>query len=133
MSTKLKLSSDASTKLQFLSNRLDIRRNLIARMAIGQSLKQPSPIDIELSDNNGQEFNRITLTGKYDSLFKLLISENEGRLITDDEFFPTKFKDYLEHGIDVLYAQYLKINSPGEFLIYILTDETVQTKFPEDQ
>ena len=132
MSTKVKLSSDVSTKLQFLSNRLDIRRNLIARMAFGYALNAIN-IPVDPTDSNGQEFNRVTLTGKYDALFRLLMSEKEERLIVDDEFFPIKLKEYVEYGVNQLYLQYMKINSPGEFLIFLLSDEKVQTKLSEPE
>lgn len=132
MATKLKISQDNSTKLQFLSNRLDLRRNLVARIAFCYSLNEP---ELELDDDidsNGFEFNRITITGKYDPVFRLLLCEREKRLILDEEYFPKVFKAYLEKGIELLYAEYLKINSPGEFLQHILTGEKVQAKLPHE-
>ena len=121
MATKVKLSHDNSTKLQFLSNRLDLRRNLVARIAICYAINEPELEFEEDIDSNGIEFNRITITGKYDSVLRLLLCEREGRLILDEEYFPKIFKAYLEEGIGLIYSEYMKINSPGEFFQHILT------------
>lgn len=101
-------------------------------MAFCYCLKEPNIIFDNEVDSNGLEFNRVTITGKYDSVFRLLLCEKEKRLILDEEFFPHVFKAYLEKGIELLYAEYMKINSPGEFLQHILTGQGTQAKLPEN-
>ena len=57
MSKKLKLSNEKSDQLSYLSNRLDIRRNIVCRMAIGRSLAMKNSIkDFKTEDNSGFEF-----------------------------------------------------------------------------
>ena len=71
----------------------------------------------EICNSNGFEFNRYTLTGKYDELFKALIIQHLGKKISDDEYFSYYLRNHIERGIDLLYNEYNKINSPIDFLV----------------
>ena len=106
--------------MQFLSGRLDLRRNLVARLALGYSLGQNNLPPMEFKDSLGLEFNRATLTGIHELVFKLLISESENRFVPDHEFFPTFVRVHIENGIHLLYDKYQKINSPTEFLLQLV-------------
>ena len=118
MQSKLKLSKDSSSKLDSLSSKLNLRRNIICRLAIGMSLvKDSTAIDIEPLDNNGFEFNRYTLTGEHDNFFKLLIVQHEGKKMDDDLYFSKYLRNHIERGIELLYEEYQRINSPTEFLL----------------
>lgn len=125
MASRLRLSKECSTKLQFLSGRLEIRRNLVARLAIGYSLSKKEKPSIKQKDNQGYEFNRSTLTGKHDLIFKLLISEYEDRYIPDEEYFPILLRAHIENGVKLLYDKYQKINSPVDFLIKLAEKNTI--------
>lgn len=120
MQNKLKLSKDSSSKLDSLSQKLNLRRNIICRLAIGRSLVDTSSVfDIEPLDNNGFEFNRYTLTGEHDNFFKLLIVQHEGKKFDDDSYFSIYLRNHIERGIEILYDEYQKINSPTEFLLFL--------------
>ena len=56
----------------------------------------------ELADTLGIDLNRQTITGEYDLLFKKLIEKNEGRSLTEDEYFPNYVKSYLDYGATLL-------------------------------
>ena len=75
---------------------------------------------MEFKDSLGLEFNRATLTGIHELVFKLLISESENRFVPDHEFFPTFVRVHIENGIHLLYDKYQKINSPTEFLLQLV-------------
>ena len=84
MPHKLKLSSDASKCLESLSSKLGLRRNIVCRLAIGRSLVEDESVrDIKPKDSAGHEFNRYTLTGEYDNIFKALIIQHEQKTLND--------------------------------------------------
>ena len=62
---------------------------VLSKLAISMSLKSNLPLtesDFK-TDNAGLELNRQTITAEYDSLYKSLINMDEGRHISDDEYF----------------------------------------------
>ncbi|NMA30222.1 MAG: DndE family protein [Candidatus Methanofastidiosa archaeon] len=120
MQNKLKLSKESSSKLDSLSTKLNLRRNIICRLAIGRSLVDSSSVfEIEPLDNTGFEFNRYTLTGEHDNFFKLLIIQHEGKKFDDDTYFSIYLRNHIERGIEILYDEYQIINSPTEFLLFL--------------
>lgn len=120
MQNKLKLSKESSSKLDSLSQKLNLRRNIVCRLAIGRSLVDDSSVvEIGPSDNTGFEFNRYTLTGEHDNIYKLLIVQHEGKRIDDDSYFSIYLRNHIERGIEMLYDEYQRINSPTEFLLFL--------------
>ena len=72
--------------LKYLSKRLGLRRNIVCRLAIGRSLAENESVKtVDPKDSNGYEFNRYTLTGEYDSIFKALIIQHEKKRVHDAE------------------------------------------------
>lgn len=115
--SKLTLSSDCSKKLQFLSQRLNLRRNIICRLAIAYSLNYPeSIISFSPKDNDGLEFNLYTLTGGLDNIYRALIVQHEGKKIADRAYFSIFLRNHIERGTHMLYKEFQKINSPLDFL-----------------
>ena len=118
MPTKLKISEEMSEYLDYLSNKLGLRRNIICRLAVGRSLAEVKSVkDFKPKNSSGFEFNRYTLTGESDSIFKALINQHEGRKLTDDQYFPKFLRNHIERGVVLLYEEYEKINSPVDFLV----------------
>ena len=121
MKNKLKISKKSSERLTYLSNRLDLKRNIICRLAIGRSLKiKDSVKDIKPVDSIGFEFNRYTLTGDFDVIFISLIKQHEKMNIKDFEAFSHYLRNHIERGIGNLYSEYQKINSPIDFFSYLV-------------
>lgn len=121
MSSKLKISEKASKKLVTLSMKLNLRRNIICRLAIGKSLSEKESVKkIEPEDNAGFEFNRYTLTGDQDILFKALIIQHEKRKFSDFDYFSIYIRNHIERGLKLLSDEYNKINSPIDFLIGLM-------------
>ena len=113
MSNRLKISKESSKKLEYLSKRLGLRRNVVGRsLAVKESVESFKP-----KDSAGFEFNRYTLTGEHDYVFKALVVQHEGRRLSDNEYFSKYFRRHIERGIELLYSEYLKINSPIDFLV----------------
>lgn len=118
MPAKLKLSEEISQKLEYLSRRLGLRRNIVCRLAIGRSLAEKESVArINPKDSNGYEFNRYTLTGEYDKIFKALVVQHEKKKLYGTEYFTKYLRNHIERGIKLLYHEYERINSPIEFLV----------------
>ncbi|PBB14189.1 DNA sulfur modification protein DndE [Mesorhizobium loti] len=71
--SKLKISSDATSKLRSLRQRTGITPNLLCRMAIMISLEEGPLGGAATLDEDGSEFNAYTLTGEYGALIAALL------------------------------------------------------------
>lgn len=127
--SKVKLSKDTSEKLIMLTSRLGFKsRFVICRLAIGRSLREGKSVrSYQISDNDGIEFNRSTLTGDGDLLFKALIVQLEQKRMTDEEYFSSYLRKHIERGVDLLHGEYMKINSPVEFLVTLASSASAET------
>jgi DNA sulfur modification protein DndE len=118
MKNRLKISEKSTKQLNYLSNRLNLRNNIICRIAVGTSLTiNESVKNYTAEDSKGLEFNRITLTGDHDLIFKALIVQHENAPIEEEIYFPHFFRNHLERGLDIIYNEYEKINSPVNYLM----------------
>lgn len=116
MSSRLKISKKASEQLGHLSNRLALRRNIVCRLAIGRSLAEKESVkNIRPKDSAGYEFNLGTLTGEYDGIFKALVNQHERKKMNDRDYVSTFLRNHIERGIQLLYIEYQRINSPMDF------------------
>jgi len=106
MKFNLTTSKATADRLKLLQNSTGLTPNILARYAVVLSLKQRKPINVVIKDSAGLDFNRPTLTGSYDYVFKALIAQAEGREITDEEFFPGLFNAHLERGAILLENEY---------------------------
>lgn len=131
MSNKLNLSVDASDKLNDLSRMLELRRNIVCRIAVGRSLadgklefdKRTKTLDDFFDNNKGFEFNRYTLTGEYDDYFKAMIVQAQGQRITDDEYFRLYLRKHIERGVEIMYKEYQRVGSNITYLSKLANGE----------
>lgn len=80
---------------------------ILAKLAIALSIRSDFHYsNDDLQDTMGLDLNRQTITGDYDLLFKSLIEVNEGRNISDEEFFPNMIKAYMDNGAKLLEQEY---------------------------
>lgn len=70
---KLKISSDATSRLRSLRQRTGLTPNLLCRAAVMLSLEEGPVGTGARPDENGQEFNAYTLTGDYNGLIAALL------------------------------------------------------------
>lgn len=100
---RIKISKDATGKLRTLKARTGVTPNLLCRIALCYSLNNEKLSTLVPSDEEGQEFNRFTLTGEFDSFFVALVKE---RCVQDgldpEKEFVSQFKLHLNHGILVI-------------------------------
>ena len=103
MAYKLKTSQESEE----IFNRIEASENLpwptLMKLALSLSVRQGQLMELELyTDNLGRELNRQTITGDYDAIYKCLIEFQEGRYISDQEYFPTYVKAHLDRGARLL-------------------------------
>lgn len=104
--SRIRISKEASTRLILLKARTGLTPNILSRLAFCLSLNEREIPDPKLYDEDGQEFNRFTLTGEWDLLFISLLKE---RLVKDG-LNPTvnllpQFKAHLNRGVLLLYTR----------------------------
>jgi len=118
MVEKIKISNVATENLDFLSRKLDLRRNIICRLAVSKSLNiSNSILNFKIEDNNGREFNKYTLTGDKDIIYKALIMQHENKKIDEEEYVTIYLRNHIERGLSVMKKEYEKINSPTDYLV----------------
>lgn len=120
MNFRLRMSKASTETLRTLQSSTGLTPNVLVRLAVGLSLRNPKhPIKQE-KDNAGQEINRATLTGEYDYIYKALITQHMGREVSDEEYFPGLFQAHLERGIPMLIREYKKAGNRERFFIQLL-------------
>jgi len=100
------VSAEATNKLKVLKGRTGLTPNVLCRLALTLSLNEPGLPNTSTYDEQGQEFNRYTLTGEWDQLFIALLKE---RLVQDDlsivlDLLP-QFKAHMNRGVGLLYGR----------------------------
>lgn len=120
MSFRLKTTNDTAEKLKFLHNATGITPNILSRIAVAFSLQiesQPEPVQ---GESNGIEFNRHTLTGEMDVIYKSLIKQHLGRSISERDYFPDLFNAHLTRGIQLVEQEYQYAGNYAKFLDNLL-------------
>jgi DNA sulfur modification protein DndE len=96
---------EATKKLGTLKLRTGLTPNILGRIALCYSLKEPGSPKIK-KDSQGQEFNRFTLLGEWDSFYIALLKM---RLLSEEKdpngnLLP-ELKDHIERGVDLLFQR----------------------------
>jgi len=103
---RIRISKDATARLRTLKGRTGLTPNILARIALCYSLNTQQITGHIKVDEEGQEFNRYTLTGEYDNYFIALVKQ---RCIKDgldpDKEFMNQFKLHLNNGIMAIYSR----------------------------
>ncbi len=104
--SKLKISTDATSKLRSLRQRTGLTPNLLCRIALMASLEEGPLGGAHPPDEEGSEFNAYTLTGEYGALFAALLRwVEEGAAPSDplgnDELL-TRLQGHIHRGVGTL-------------------------------
>ena len=125
INTRLKTSKKTEQYLDELQNVLGLStKAAIARIAIGLSLNSNNnPLEdsrFNGSDQTGFEFQRQSLFGEHDSLYKALMTQVLGKELTDEEFFPRMVYCHLEQGVHLLASEYKHHGNRSKLYTYLL-------------
>jgi len=106
ISFRLKTTAETADILKALHNATGITPNILSRIAISLSLNIKAITELVESDNKGIEFNRHTLTGEHDMVYKALIKQHYGNDISEKDYFPDLFNAHLARGVKLLEQEY---------------------------
>ena len=121
MADKLKLSSKSSDQLNYISTRLNLKRNVVCRIALSVSLSSGSPVSDEIkTDSDGYEFNKTTILGPDEIYFKAISCYVQDKA-SDNNFFNIIVRNHIESGLEMMYANYQKVNSPIGYLSSLIS------------
>ena len=92
----------------------------LCKLAIALSLRSDALLEESdfVTNNDGLELNRQTITGEYDDLFKALIVNYAGIPLTDEQYFPKYLKAHIDRGAKLLHSEYKYSN--GNFYKHLL-------------
>ena len=116
MASKMKLSVKATSDLDEMANNLDLRRNVVCRIAIGVSLRERTPPDLDDSDYGGVEFNKPTIVGTDEQILVALLTHHFNKKIDAEDFFSSYVRAEIIRGLSMMVSEYRKINSPIEYM-----------------
>jgi hypothetical protein len=86
------------------------------------------PIDTVHLDTTGKEFNRYSVTDKYDALMKALTIHHAGRKLSDEEFFSHYFKAHVDRGVALLEKELVASSSIDQFWSTLLSELPMPTQ-----
>ena len=124
MILRLKTSLDVETKLNELQSFLQVSsRAAVMRLAIGYSLRIKEPVDnsYNVKNQHGTDYNRFTIFGDDELVYKVLMEEHIRAHIDEDDFFPGYTNEHIERSIKELYADYKLYNNREKLLKKILS------------
>ena len=114
---RIRISEKATIRLNQLKGRTQLTPNILSRIAICYSLNDPSIPNPAEYDEKGQEINRFTLTGEWDTFFVALIKE---RCIHDgldpEKDLYDQLRAHLNRGVFGIFPQ---VKSLGDFHILL--------------
>ena len=100
---KLKTSSETQTSFAEIQNLYGLQPYILSKIAIALSIKKGKLESGDFGTNtNGLELNRQTIFGELDTIYRCLIAMNEGKSLTDEEYFPKLVKAHLDRGARLL-------------------------------
>ena len=115
--SKLKISSDATSKLRSLRQRTGITPNLLCRMANMISLEEGPLGGAAIPDEDGSEFNAYTLTGEYGALIAALLRWVEegqtGEVELPNDVLLDRLRGHIHRGVGTLAV---RAKSPTDLL-----------------
>lgn len=129
MNLRLKTSLDIESKLTELQSLLQLSsKAAVMRLAIAFSLKikgDPRIIDgkfvhYDLKKQNGADYNRFTIFGTDEIVYKAIMQQHLGEFVDDDVFFPELTNAHLSRGIIELNADFKLAKNKEKFIRELL-------------
>ena len=103
---KIFISAGSTQKLRTLKGRTGLTPNILSRLALTLSLKEPGRPDPSSYPNDGMEFNRYTLLGEHDLLIMSLLREwciQNG--LGDAADLADQLRAHINRGVNILYPR----------------------------
>lgn len=107
MNFRLTTTKETEERLVFLQSVTGLTWNVLSRIAVALSLRDPSlPESVKNKTAGKITIPRNVMTGEFDYIFKALIRQHAKRNVPDEEYFPDLFNAHLERGIRLLENEY---------------------------
>ena len=105
---KIHTSKKTQTCFEEIQASENLQPYILSKLAISMSIKSGKPlIDSDFTtDSYGLEFNRQTITGEFDLLYKCLIEMFEKKHISDDDYFQKYLKAHLDRGAAMIHSEF---------------------------
>lgn len=117
---RLKTSKRTQEIFSELENRTNYKPYTLVKHAIAWSIKENSSVAEYVSDSDGLDLNRQTITGDNEAFFKVLIEHVEGRYLSEEEFFPKYVKAHIDRGSELLMDMYNHAGSVDKYVQQVL-------------
>lgn len=117
---RLKTSKRTQEIFKELENRTKFKPYTLVKHAIAWSLMEKTSVANYVSDSDGLDLNRQTITGENEAYFKVLIEEIEGRYLPEEEFFPKYVKAHIDRGSGLLLDMYNHAGSVDKYILQVL-------------
>ena len=125
MNLRLKTSLDVESKLTELQSALQLSsKAAVMRLAIAFSLRikgdprivNGEMINYNVKNQNGADYNRFTIYGTDDVVYKAIMQQHLKQYVEDDTFFPELTNAHLTRGIAELNAELKLANNKEKFI-----------------
>lgn len=129
MNLRLKTKLEDETKIFELQTGLQVSsKAAVMRLAIGYSLKMKEDPRIlagkimkyDVQNQNGNDYNRFTIFGSDEIIFKALMEENLQCHLDDNDFFPELTYAHIHRGLKELFSDFKLAGSKEKLLKKIL-------------
>lgn len=117
---RLKTSKQTQEILEELERRTNYKPYTLVKHAIAWSVAEKTSVENFISDSNGLDLNRQTITGDNEDYFKAMFELIEGRLLDEEEFFPKYVKAHIDRGSKLLLDMYNHAGSVDKYVLHIL-------------
>jgi DNA sulfur modification protein DndE len=114
---KIQTSAEAEQAFKKLREATGLPFATLARLALARSLAEAPSLDVELyRDETGQEFNRYSLLGDSDLLFRSLIILAANKRMSEEEIVRRHVKAHVDHGASLLLNRLSEVGKGEELL-----------------
>lgn len=117
---RLKTSELTQKIFEELERRTGYKPYTLVKHAIAWSVAEGTSVKDFISDSNGLDLNRQTITGDNEEYFKAVFELVEGRFLEEDEFFPKYVKAHIDRGSKLLLDMYNHAGSVDKYILHVL-------------
>lgn len=117
---RLKTSKKTQEIFAELESRTNYKPYTLVKHAIAWSLKENTSVEEFISDSDGLDLNRQTITGDNETYFKVLIEQVEGRFLPEEEYFPKYVKAHIDRGSLLLLDMYNHAGSVDKYIQQVM-------------
>lgn len=117
---RLKTSKRTQEIFTELENRTNYKPYTLVKHAIAWSLKENTSVSDYVSDSDGLDLNRQTITGENEAYYKVLIEQVEEKHLPEEEYFPKYIKAHIDRGSELLLDMYNHSGNMDKYIQQVL-------------